>query len=123
MAVTWAPFLLDPSTPPEGKPARYRRGPDDPPSPAEERAARDGLRFARGRERTSYSQLALEAALTRARGAERTTVIVIDTDPAAATEAGGHWWDVAVAEISERAEVRAARVAYEAARMRQRLGD
>jgi predicted DsbA family dithiol-disulfide isomerase len=62
VSVTWAPFLLDPSTPPEGKPARYRRGPDDPPSPAEERAARDGLRFVRGRERTSYSQLALEAA-------------------------------------------------------------
>ena len=62
VAVTWAPFLLDPGTPPEGKPARYRRGPNDPPSPAEERAAREGLRFARGRERTSYSQLALEAA-------------------------------------------------------------
>jgi 3D-(3,5/4)-trihydroxycyclohexane-1,2-dione acylhydrolase (decyclizing) len=66
---------------------------------------------------------ALEAALARARGAERTTVIVIDTDPAAATEAGGHWWDVAVAEVSERGEVRAARAAYEAARGRQRLGD
>ncbi len=66
---------------------------------------------------------ALEAALARARGAERTTVIVIDTDPAAATEAGGHWWDVAVAEVSERAEVRAARATYEAARTRQRLGD
>jgi 3D-(3,5/4)-trihydroxycyclohexane-1,2-dione acylhydrolase (decyclizing) len=66
---------------------------------------------------------ALEAALSRARGGERTTVIVIDTDPAAATEAGGHWWDVAVAEVSERAEVRAARADYEAARRRQRLGD
>ena len=66
---------------------------------------------------------ALEAALARARDAERTTVIVIDTDPAAATEAGGHWWDVAVPEVSERAEVRAARAAYEAARSRQRLGD
>jgi predicted DsbA family dithiol-disulfide isomerase len=60
--VRWAPYLLDPNTPPEGKPARYRRGPDDPPSPAEERATREGLQFARGRERTSYSQLALEAA-------------------------------------------------------------
>ena len=66
---------------------------------------------------------ALEAALAGARGAKRTTVIVIDTDPTAATEAGGHWWDVAVAEVSERAEVRAARAAYEAARSRQRLGD
>ena len=66
---------------------------------------------------------ALEAALARARGAERTTVIVIDTDPAAATEAGGHWWDVAVPQVSERAEVRAARNDYDAARGRQRLGD
>ena len=61
VAVDWAPFLLNPDTPPEGAPARYRRGADDPPSPVEERAAREGLRFARGRKRTSYSQLALEA--------------------------------------------------------------
>ena len=61
VAVGWAPFLLNPDTPPEGAPARYRRGADDPPSPAEERAAREGLTFARGRERSSYSQLALEA--------------------------------------------------------------
>ncbi len=65
----------------------------------------------------------LEAALTKAGAAERTTVIVIDTDPTAATEAGGHWWDVAVPEVSERAEVRAARADYETARTRQRLGD
>ena len=42
-------------------------------------------------------------------GATRTSVIVIDTDPLASTEAGGHWWDVAVPEVSERAEVRSAR--------------
>jgi 3D-(3,5/4)-trihydroxycyclohexane-1,2-dione acylhydrolase (decyclizing) len=65
----------------------------------------------------------LEEALRRARAAERTSVIVIDTDPLAATEAGGHWWDVAVPEVSERAEVRAARAAYEAALQNQRLGD
>jgi 3D-(3,5/4)-trihydroxycyclohexane-1,2-dione acylhydrolase (decyclizing) len=65
----------------------------------------------------------LEAALARARQAERTTVIVIDTDPAAITDAGGFWWDVAVPEVSQRGEVRAARDAYEAARGRQRLGD
>jgi len=65
----------------------------------------------------------LEAALRRARAADRTSVIVIDTDPLAATEAGGHWWDVAVPEVSERAEVRAARAAYETARKAQRLGD
>jgi 3D-(3,5/4)-trihydroxycyclohexane-1,2-dione acylhydrolase (decyclizing) len=38
----------------------------------------------------------LEEALRRARGAARTSVIVIDTDPSRSTEAGGHWWDVAV---------------------------
>jgi 3D-(3,5/4)-trihydroxycyclohexane-1,2-dione acylhydrolase (decyclizing) len=65
----------------------------------------------------------LEDALRRARAAERTSVIVIDTDPLAATEAGGHWWDVAVPEVSERAEVRAARAAYETALQNQRLGD
>ena len=57
----------------------------------------------------------LEDALRRARAAERTAVVVIDTDPRASTEAGGHWWDVAVPEVSERAEVRAARSAYETA--------
>jgi 3D-(3,5/4)-trihydroxycyclohexane-1,2-dione acylhydrolase (decyclizing) len=65
----------------------------------------------------------LEAALMQARAAERTSVIVIDTDPLASTEAGGHWWDVAVPEVSERAEVRAARAAYETALRQQRLGD
>jgi 3D-(3,5/4)-trihydroxycyclohexane-1,2-dione acylhydrolase (decyclizing) len=58
----------------------------------------------------------LEAALGRAKGAERTSVIVIRTDPDAATAAGGAWWDVAVPEMSNRAEVRAARAAYEKAR-------
>jgi 3D-(3,5/4)-trihydroxycyclohexane-1,2-dione acylhydrolase (decyclizing) len=65
----------------------------------------------------------LDAALERARQADRTSVIVIDTDPAVATDAGGFWWDVAVPEVSERAEVRAARDAYDQARGRQRVGD
>jgi 3D-(3,5/4)-trihydroxycyclohexane-1,2-dione acylhydrolase (decyclizing) len=59
---------------------------------------------------------ALSAALARARAATRTSVIVIETDPQAATEAGGAWWDVAVPEISERDSVRAARAEYEARR-------
>jgi 3D-(3,5/4)-trihydroxycyclohexane-1,2-dione acylhydrolase (decyclizing) len=58
----------------------------------------------------------LEAALARARQAKRTSVVVIDTDPLAITHAGGHWWDVAVPEVSERAEVREARTRYEVAR-------
>ena len=62
----------------------------------------------------------LEAALVEARNAERTTVIVIDTDPALGTAAGGHWWDVAVPEVSDRAEVAAARASYDAALRKRR---
>jgi 3D-(3,5/4)-trihydroxycyclohexane-1,2-dione acylhydrolase (decyclizing) len=66
---------------------------------------------------------ALEVALGRARASDRTYVIVIETDPDIATEAGGAWWDVPVPEVSDRPEVRAARVAYEAAVKDQRRGD
>jgi 3D-(3,5/4)-trihydroxycyclohexane-1,2-dione acylhydrolase (decyclizing) len=55
----------------------------------------------------------LEAALGRAADADSTYVIVIDTDPAISTEAGGAWWDVAVPEVSSRPEVQAARQAYD----------
>src|SRR5262249_44912546 len=61
----------------------------------------------------------LSAALAAARAAERTTVIVVETDPAASTASGGHWWDVAVPEVSERPEVRAARERYLAERTNQ----
>ncbi|MCC2650179.1 MAG: 3D-(3,5/4)-trihydroxycyclohexane,2-dione acylhydrolase (decyclizing) [Microvirga sp.] len=65
----------------------------------------------------------LEDALKKARGAERSTVIVIDTDPLASTDEGGHWWDVAVPEVSVREQVKAARKNYEAALAAQRVGD
>jgi 3D-(3,5/4)-trihydroxycyclohexane-1,2-dione acylhydrolase (decyclizing) len=65
---------------------------------------------------------ALEAALGRAKASDRTYVVVIETDPATSTEAGGAWWDVAVPEVSERPEVRAARAAYEAALKDQQRG-
>jgi 3D-(3,5/4)-trihydroxycyclohexane-1,2-dione acylhydrolase (decyclizing) len=55
----------------------------------------------------------LESAMGRAISSERTFVVVIETDPDRATEAGGAWWDVAVPEVSERNQVRAARKAYE----------
>src|SRR6516225_2953499 len=61
----------------------------------------------------------LAAALAVARRADRTAVLVIETDSAAATTAGGHWWDVAVPEVSERAAVRAARGRYDKARRRR----
>jgi 3D-(3,5/4)-trihydroxycyclohexane-1,2-dione acylhydrolase (decyclizing) len=65
----------------------------------------------------------LEAAMKRARAADRSTVIVVDTDPLATTEAGGHWWDVAVPEVSVRPAVNAARKAYETQLSNQRLAD
>ncbi|MBK8084573.1 MAG: 3D-(3,5/4)-trihydroxycyclohexane-1,2-dione acylhydrolase (decyclizing) [Devosia sp.] len=63
----------------------------------------------------------LEAALKEAAAIERTTVLVIDTDPLISTEAGGHWWDVAVPEVSVRPSVNAARKEYEEALKGQRL--
>jgi 3D-(3,5/4)-trihydroxycyclohexane-1,2-dione acylhydrolase (decyclizing) len=68
---------------------------------------------ARSQKVSSISEL--ETALDAAREATETTVIVIDTDPYPTTGAGGYWWDVAVPEVSARAEVNQARVAYEAA--------
>ena len=35
--------------------------------------------------------------------------------PNPSTKAAGHWWDVAVPEVSERSEVNEARAGYEAA--------
>lgn len=64
----------------------------------------------------------LEAALKETASETRTTVIVIDTDPLITTEAGGHWWDVAVPEVSGRAQVNAAREGYEKALAAQRFG-
>jgi 3D-(3,5/4)-trihydroxycyclohexane-1,2-dione acylhydrolase (decyclizing) len=61
----------------------------------------------------------LEAALTRARAADRTYVVAIDTDPARSTEAGGCWWEVAVPAVSERDEVQEARRQYEQDRKKQ----
>ena len=65
----------------------------------------------------------LEAELRRALVADRTSVVVIRTDPRVATAAGGHWWDVGVPEVSTRTEVQAARADYETQRVAQRLGD
>ncbi len=61
-------------------------------------------------------------AMRRARDADRTSVIVIDTDPDTVTEAGGAWWDVPVPEVSDRAEVRQAQAAYAGYQALQRTG-
>jgi len=54
----------------------------------------------------------LEAALRRARAADRTYIVCIETDPKRTTEEGGCWWEVAVPEVSDRDAVRKARAEY-----------
>jgi 3D-(3,5/4)-trihydroxycyclohexane-1,2-dione acylhydrolase (decyclizing) len=54
----------------------------------------------------------LEAALQRARSADRTYLICIDTDDTRTTSEGGWWWEVAVPEESPADSVRRARAAY-----------
>jgi 3D-(3,5/4)-trihydroxycyclohexane-1,2-dione acylhydrolase (decyclizing) len=62
----------------------------------------------------------LLAALAEARSSERTTVIVIETDPEARVGSYESWWDVPPAEVSDADKVRAARSAYEEARRKER---
>ncbi len=68
------------------------------------------------------SLAALPQALARARASDRTYAVVIDTEAATITDAGGHWWDVTVPEVSVRPSVQAAREDYVANRERQRAG-
>ncbi|WP_295999787.1 3D-(3,5/4)-trihydroxycyclohexane-1,2-dione acylhydrolase (decyclizing) [Rugamonas sp.] len=62
----------------------------------------------------------LEAAMARARAADRSYLVCIDTDPARTTEEGGCWWEVAVPEVSSREQVRQARQVYEQDKSAQR---
>ncbi len=64
----------------------------------------------------------LEKALADSQSHDRTSVIVIDTDPLTTTGDGGHWWDVAVPEVSPRSEVNKAHEAYKKALAFQRIG-
>jgi 3D-(3,5/4)-trihydroxycyclohexane-1,2-dione acylhydrolase (decyclizing) len=61
----------------------------------------------------------LKTAMRAARAATTTQVIVIDTTPWRTTDGGGAWWEVAIPEVSPRAEVRAAREQYESAKKGQ----
>ncbi|MBT7204347.1 MAG: 3D-(3,5/4)-trihydroxycyclohexane-1,2-dione acylhydrolase (decyclizing) [Deltaproteobacteria bacterium] len=63
----------------------------------------------------------LEAAFKRAKGADRTYVICIKTQPSQWTP-GDAWWDVGVPEVSDREEVRQARSDHSEGQKRQRLG-
>jgi len=62
----------------------------------------------------------LEHAMARARASELTYVIAIRTDPNRTTEAGGWWWEVAVPEVSQRADVQRARAGYDSEKKAQR---
>jgi 3D-(3,5/4)-trihydroxycyclohexane-1,2-dione acylhydrolase (decyclizing) len=62
----------------------------------------------------------LEAALARARKADRTTVICIETDPTRTTTDGGAWWEVGVPELSPSDKVKKARAAWVAGKARQK---
>jgi 3D-(3,5/4)-trihydroxycyclohexane-1,2-dione acylhydrolase (decyclizing) len=75
-----------------------------------------------GCEAESVSAIAeLEAALERARRGSQTCVIVVPVEAQAWSE-GGAFWEVGVPEVSERAEVRAARDALEVGKRMQRVG-
>jgi 3D-(3,5/4)-trihydroxycyclohexane-1,2-dione acylhydrolase (decyclizing) len=63
----------------------------------------------------------LRAAFLRAKAADRSYVIVIDTHPYEWTQ-GGAWWEVGVPEVSEREQVLVARAEWDAERKHQRVG-
>ncbi len=62
----------------------------------------------------------LRIALDDARGADRTSVIVVEIDPEARVPAYGSWWEVPVAEVSTMPAVQQARAEYERQRSKER---
>jgi 3D-(3,5/4)-trihydroxycyclohexane-1,2-dione acylhydrolase (decyclizing) len=58
----------------------------------------------------------LRVALVKARAAERTTVVYVETDPLAPVPSSESWWDVPVAETSTLDSTARARAAYEEAK-------
>ncbi|MDH4060338.1 MAG: 3D-(3,5/4)-trihydroxycyclohexane-1,2-dione acylhydrolase (decyclizing) [Aquincola sp.] len=63
----------------------------------------------------------LKVAMRAARAAEKTQVLVIDTSPWRTTDDGGAWWEVAIPEVSSRAEVGDALASYRDGKAKQRL--
>ena len=63
----------------------------------------------------------LSAALDRARAADRTSVMVIRTDPSTWTT-GDAWWDLGMPELSSSESVRAASARHAEQRRRRRIG-
>jgi 3D-(3,5/4)-trihydroxycyclohexane-1,2-dione acylhydrolase (decyclizing) len=62
----------------------------------------------------------LADAVQRAKQADRTVVIVTETDWHERVPGYGFWWDMATAHVSEMPEVNAARQQYEAEKKNQR---
>ena len=69
---------------------------------------------------TAHAVTELKDALAAAKTLDRTTVIVVETDPAIGVPGYESWWDVAVAEVSENPAVQEARARYEVARKKER---
>jgi 3D-(3,5/4)-trihydroxycyclohexane-1,2-dione acylhydrolase (decyclizing) len=61
-----------------------------------------------------------KAALLQAKTLDRTTVIVVETDPSVKVPGYESWWDVAVPEVSNMASLQQARAHYDEARKRER---
>jgi 3D-(3,5/4)-trihydroxycyclohexane-1,2-dione acylhydrolase (decyclizing) len=59
-------------------------------------------------------------ALAKARAADRTTLVCIETDPLLDAPSSDAWWDVPVAEVAALASTRDARARYAKAKKRQR---
>jgi 3D-(3,5/4)-trihydroxycyclohexane-1,2-dione acylhydrolase (decyclizing) len=68
-----------------------------------------------------HSLADLERAIDRAKAADRTSVIVVDTDPDQWTP-GDAWWDVGMPEVSKRPTVEAAAKDHGLAKQKQRIG-
>ena len=64
----------------------------------------------------------LEVLVAEAINREGVDVIVIDSDPAPSTQAGGTWWDVAIPEISTKQQVNTAAAHYSRQKQRQHKG-
>src|SRR5215471_15495079 len=71
--------------------------------------------------RRASTRKELAAALDEAAGQPQTTVIVVETSYDNRVPGYESWWDVAIAEVSERESVQAARLTYEQARKKERL--
>ncbi|WP_350545349.1 3D-(3,5/4)-trihydroxycyclohexane-1,2-dione acylhydrolase (decyclizing) [Pseudoalteromonas sp. 5-MNA-CIBAN-0065] len=75
---------------------------------------------AMGAQAESVSSIAaLEQAIQRAKQAERSYLIAIDTDPYVTTCNGNSWWDVAIPEVSVSEKVNLAQQSYQQNRNKQ----